>query len=134
MTRSQLVWRAVGKNNARFIAGYPRTALPQFITTEGEIAKDRVDAKRLFRADDLRETTLLRKTDTSLHRSEMTRWANNGRERMQQWMHQNAGYSITSSARASSIGGTSWPSDFAILRLITSSSFVGCSTGRLAGR
>jgi hypothetical protein len=35
-----LVWRAVGKNNARFIAGYPRTALPQSITTEGEIAKD----------------------------------------------------------------------------------------------
>src|SRR5580692_2498968 len=88
MTRSQLVWRAVGKNNARFIAGYPRTALPQFITTEGEIAKDRVDAKRRLRADDLRETALLRKTDTSSRRSEMTRWANNGRERVQRWMHE----------------------------------------------
>ena len=43
------------------------------------------------------------------------------------------GYSITSSARASSVGGTSRPSVLAVLRLITSSNFVGCSTGRSAG-
>ena len=36
------------------------------------------------------------------------------------------GYSITSSARASSVGGTSRPSAFAVLRLITSSYLVGC--------
>ena len=42
-------------------------------------------------------------------------------------------YSITSSARASSIGGTSSPSALAVLRLITSSNLVGCSTGRSAG-
>src|SRR5271169_5202752 len=42
-------------------------------------------------------------------------------------------YSITSSARASSVGGTSRPSAFAVLTLITSSILVGCTTGRSAG-
>jgi hypothetical protein len=35
-------------------------------------------------------------------------------------------YSITSSATASSVGGTVSPSTLAVLRLITSSNFVGC--------
>src|SRR5258705_1782124 len=42
-------------------------------------------------------------------------------------------HSITSSARASSVGGTSMPSALAALRLITSSYFVGACTGRSAG-
>jgi hypothetical protein len=42
-------------------------------------------------------------------------------------------YSITSSARASSIGGISRPSDLAVLRLITNSYLVDCITGRSAG-
>ena len=42
-------------------------------------------------------------------------------------------YSITSSARASNIGGTVMPSALAVLRLITSSYFVACCTGRSAG-
>jgi hypothetical protein len=42
-------------------------------------------------------------------------------------------YSITSSARASSVGGTSSPSVLAVLRLITSSNLVGCSTERSPG-
>jgi hypothetical protein len=42
-------------------------------------------------------------------------------------------HSITSSARASSVGGTSRPSAFAVLRLIKSSNFVGCSTGSSLG-
>ena len=42
-------------------------------------------------------------------------------------------HSITSSARASSDGGTSRPSAFAVLRLKMSSNFVGCSIGRSAG-
>jgi hypothetical protein len=42
-------------------------------------------------------------------------------------------HSITSSARASSGGGTSIPSAFAVLRLMTSSYFVGACTGRSAG-
>jgi hypothetical protein len=42
-------------------------------------------------------------------------------------------HSITSSARASSVGGTSRPSALAVLRLITSSNFVGACTGRSAG-
>src|SRR5262249_55714117 len=44
-----------------------------------------------------------------------------------------APHSITSSARASSDGGTVRPSAFAVLRLIVSSNFVGCSTGSSAG-
>ena len=42
-------------------------------------------------------------------------------------------HSITSSARASSVGGISMPSAFAALRLMTSSYFVGACTGRSAG-
>ena len=43
------------------------------------------------------------------------------------------GYSITSSARASSIGKMVRPRAFAVLRLMTSSNFVGCVMGRSAG-
>src|SRR5262249_16008003 len=42
-------------------------------------------------------------------------------------------HSITSSAPASSVGGTSRPSALAVLRLITSSYFVGACAGRSAG-
>src|SRR5450759_4913553 len=42
-------------------------------------------------------------------------------------------YSITSSARASSDGGTVRPSTLAVLRLITSSNLVGCWIGRSEG-
>src|SRR5262249_31641115 len=42
-------------------------------------------------------------------------------------------YSITSSARARSVGGMVIPSGSAVLRLITSSNLVGCSTGRSEG-
>src|SRR5262249_38503003 len=42
-------------------------------------------------------------------------------------------HSITSSARASSVGGMVSPRASAVLRLMTSSNFVGCITGRSAG-
>src|SRR3954454_14062675 len=42
-------------------------------------------------------------------------------------------YSITSSAWASSVGGTVRPSDLAVLMLITNSNLVGCCTGRSDG-
>src|SRR5262249_14987081 len=42
-------------------------------------------------------------------------------------------HSITSSARASTVAGTSRPSAFAVLRLMTSSYLVGACTGRSAG-
>src|SRR5258705_12641934 len=45
----------------------------------------------------------------------------------------NAAYSITSSARASSLAGTAMPSAFAVVRVIRSSNFVGCSAGISAG-
>jgi hypothetical protein len=56
----------------------------------------------------------------------------------QYWCHwasnraRKAGYSMTSSTRARRIGGTVRPSALAVLRLITSSNFVG-STGISAG-
>src|SRR5262249_8332876 len=42
-------------------------------------------------------------------------------------------HSITSSARARSVDGISSPSALAVLRLMTSSNFVGACTGRSAG-
>jgi hypothetical protein len=42
-------------------------------------------------------------------------------------------HSITSSARASSVGGTSRPSALAVCRLMTNSNFVDWITGRSAG-
>ena len=42
-------------------------------------------------------------------------------------------HSITSSASASSVGGMSRPSVFAVLRLMTNSNLVDCITGRSAG-
>src|SRR5262249_15733662 len=42
-------------------------------------------------------------------------------------------HSITSSATPSNLSGTSSPSAFAVLRLITNSNFVGCMPGRSAG-
>src|SRR5215472_13235284 len=43
-------------------------------------------------------------------------------------------HSNTSSARASSVGGTAMPSALAVFILMISSKWVGCSTGRSAGR
>src|SRR4029450_3072865 len=42
-------------------------------------------------------------------------------------------HSITSSARAMSVGGISRPSNLAVCRLITNSNLVACTTGRSAG-
>src|SRR6516164_5453416 len=42
-------------------------------------------------------------------------------------------HSITSSARAESVGGISNPSVFAVFRLITNWKLVGCATGRSPG-
>jgi hypothetical protein len=48
-------------------------------------------------------------------------------------MQQSLNYSITSSARASKVGGTSMPSERAVCRLRANSNLVGCKTGRSAG-
>src|SRR5215472_7070613 len=42
-------------------------------------------------------------------------------------------YSITSSAKTSSVGGIVRPSAFAVFALITNSNLIGCSTGRSDG-
>ena len=42
-------------------------------------------------------------------------------------------HSMTSSARARSVGGSSSPSPLAVCRLMTNSNLVGCSTGMSAG-
>jgi hypothetical protein len=44
-----------------------------------------------------------------------------------------SGHSMIWSARASSDGGIARPRALAVLRLMTNSNFVGCSTGRSAG-
>lgn len=64
-----------------------------------------------------------------LRRGEMTRGARN--RLMRRSKRRN--YSITSSAVASSDGAMAILSALAVLRLITSSNFVGCWTGRSAG-
>ena len=48
-------------------------------------------------------------------------------------LRQNAPYSITSSASASSLSGIVKPSALAVFKLMTSSNFVDCTTGRSAG-
>src|ERR1700720_1482127 len=64
-------------------------------------------------------------SDHSRYESELTLWANNRLSAPQQA----AGYWITLSALASSDTGTVMPSAFAVLRLMTSSNLLGCSTG-----
>jgi hypothetical protein len=59
--------------------------------------------------------------------------ARSHREQMQQPVCRSQTYSITSSASATTVGGMSRPSVLAVLRLITSSYFVGCMTGRSDG-
>jgi hypothetical protein len=55
--------------------------------------------------------------------------AGNGLVRRSKWHR----HSITSSARPRSVTGISRPRALAVLRLITNSNFVGCSTGMSAG-
>jgi hypothetical protein len=56
-----------------------------------------------------------------------------GRELMQQRLAPMRRYSITSSARASSVGGTSRPRMRAVCALISISNLADCSTGKSAG-
>ena len=70
---------------------------------------------------------------TAVSHSETSRCAITGREQMQQTNVRQCGYSITSSASASNLSGIARPSIFAVLRLITNSNLVDCSTGRSAG-
>jgi hypothetical protein len=56
--------------------------------------------------------------------------ARSGREHVQQGSCETDTYSITSSARASSVGGTVSPSALVVVRLIANSNLVDRSTGR----
>ncbi len=49
------------------------------------------------------------------------------------WQNKKSFHLITLSALASTLGGIVRPICLAVFRLITSSNFVGCSTGRSAG-
>jgi hypothetical protein len=64
-----------------------------------------------------------------MRRNELPLCARTGCEQSQQ----RGSYSITASARAMSIGGTSRPSALALRRLMINSKCVGCSTGRSEG-
>jgi hypothetical protein len=68
-------------------------------------------------------------SDHSRYESELTLWAKSGCEQVQQPER----YSITLSASTMIESGIVRPSALAVLRLITNSNFVGCSTGRSAG-
>jgi hypothetical protein len=68
-------------------------------------------------------------SDHSRYESELTLWATFGPSASRQ----NRSYSITSSARMSSVEGILRPRVFAVLRLMTSSMSVGNSTGRSPG-
>src|SRR5258707_13457925 len=61
--------------------------------------------------------------------SDIARGPKNAKSRL---MHRNKHYSITSSARASSVGGIVSPSCFAVLMLTTSGNWVGNSASRRA--
>jgi hypothetical protein len=54
-------------------------------------------------------------------------------EQVQQCAQTNLRYSVTSSALASSVGGTVRPSIRAICALMTSANLLDCTTGRSAG-
>ena len=56
-------------------------------------------------------------------------WRSSGASAAEQRDEVATPHSITSSARAISVGGTSRPSAFAVLRLMTNSNLVGCSIG-----
>ena len=83
-----------------------------------------------------RRPRYVRKEITLTNRLAFRVSAKTGRKQMQQNTPRGTlpcTYSMTSSARASSIAGTSRPSALAVFRLITSSYLVGCCTGRTAG-
>src|SRR6516225_4375681 len=56
-----------------------------------------------------------------------------GRDAEQRDERAPAAHSITSSARPSSVSGIVRPSAVAVIRLMTRSNLIGCSTGKLAG-
>ena len=68
-------------------------------------------------------------SDHSRYEFELTLWAN------AELMHRSKRhlYSITSSARPLNVSGTVMPSAVAVLRLMYSSTFVACWTGKSAG-
>src|SRR5262245_7386438 len=74
-----------------------------------------------------------RNFDREYKKTFATKSATTSREQMQQHaVRGRQSYSITSSARASRDGGTSMPSTFAVVTLMTRSNLVGCSIGRSA--
>src|ERR1700680_4674343 len=71
--------------------------------------------------------------DLVLHRHRVASYSLNALKRKGDIYGRASSYSITSSARASNVGGTIRPSALAVLRLIVISNLVGCWTGRLPG-
>src|SRR6266851_5320696 len=67
-------------------------------------------------------------------RTHMEVWASASRDAIDLRLTRLTAHSITSSARASGIGGTSRPSALAVVRFTTRSNLVGCSTGCGANR
>jgi hypothetical protein len=108
---------------ARSITSDLRTHRVGLMTGQGSFASPRMrhNASRHVRFAPFATTIMRRRT--------MSRWANSGCERSQQI----ASYSITSSTRRRNDSGIGTPSAFAVMRLMTRSNLVGCSTGISSG-
>src|SRR5262249_30396375 len=111
---------AVGPAHVRQRLNEGRTAGLPFRIVGGEAAREYADATH--------PRGLLRPRRQRPRRS---RAAEEGKEGAA--MDALAHYSMTSVARKWKEGGNSIPSSLAVLRLITKSNLVGCSTGRSAG-
>src|SRR5262249_60191825 len=71
--------------------------------------------------------------DTGVHRRLVGIQGSRGRQRAEKRRGPGCGHSMTRSARSSRDGGIVKPRAFAVLRLMITSNFVGCSMGRSAG-
>src|SRR6516164_9323059 len=97
------------------------TCFAEGVAERGHIACHRIGRPEVYEPDDGHRRLLRARRERPRRRA-----AEPGDERA-------PFHSITSSARASSVGGISRPSALAVLRLITSLSLVGACTGRSAG-
>jgi hypothetical protein len=96
----------------------------------GPIKADAVVAARPQRAG-IGVTGLVHRTSNPLLRARRDRPRRRAAEKRDELAPPD--HSITSSARASSVGGTWRPSVLAVCMLMTSSNLVDCTTGRSAG-
>src|SRR6516164_7639056 len=99
------------------------TCFAEGVAERGHIACHRIGRPEVYEPDDGHRRPLRPR-----HEGPRSRRAAEQRDELATLHH-----SITSSASASSLSGIWRPSALAVLRLITNSNLVGCSTGNSAG-